>query len=56
MKTDQELKQTDPALCRVARENGTKARFSGKYVGEKSDGMYHCAIYDAPCGGALQTV
>ena len=41
MKTDKELKQTNPELYRVARENGTESRFSGKYVDEKSDGMYH---------------
>jgi len=47
MKTDKELKQTNPGLYKVARENGTEARFSGKYVDEKSDGMYHCAVCDA---------
>jgi hypothetical protein len=36
MKTDKELKQTNPKLYRIARENGTEARFSGKYVDEKN--------------------
>ena len=47
MKTDDELKKDNPDLYSVARENGTEARFAGKYVDEKSDGMYHCAVCDA---------
>ena len=48
MKTDEELKRDNPALYQVARENGTEAGFSGEYVNTKDDGMYHCAVCDAP--------
>lgn len=49
MKTDTELQKENPELYKVAREGGTEAPFKGKYVDEKSDGMYHCAV----CGAAL---
>ncbi len=45
-KTDKEL---SPELKRVAREGGTEAPFTGKYVKEHSLGMYKCAI----CGVEL---
>lgn len=48
MKTDEQLKKEDPALYKVAREGGTEAPFAGKYVHEKSNGMYHCAVCDSP--------
>ncbi len=32
---------------RVLRESGTEARFSGKYVNHKADGIYRCAACDA---------
>lgn len=48
MKTDEQLKQENPELYKVAREGGTEAPFKGKYVDEKKDGMYHCAVCDAP--------
>ena len=48
MKSDDELKRDNPALYEVARENGTEARFSGKYVATKDDGTYHCAVCEAP--------
>ncbi|MFT5036912.1 MAG: peptide-methionine (R)-S-oxide reductase [Candidatus Azotimanducaceae bacterium] len=47
MKTDQELKKENPELYRVARESGTEAPHKGKYVHEKSDGMYHCAVCES---------
>ena len=47
MKTDTELKRDNPELYTVARESGTEAAFKGKYVDEKADGMYHCAVCDA---------
>lgn len=49
MKSDHDLKIKNPELYKVAREKGTEAPFVGKYVDEKSDGMYHCAV----CGNAL---
>ena len=48
IKSDDELKQENPELYKVAREGGTEPAFAGKYVDEKSDGMYHCAVCDAP--------
>jgi len=47
MKTDEQLKMENPELYKIARENRTEARFKGKYVDEKADGMYHCAVCDA---------
>lgn len=49
MKTDEQLQQENPELYKVARKGGTEAPFKGKYVDEKSEGMYHCAI----CGAQL---
>jgi peptide-methionine (R)-S-oxide reductase len=46
MKHDNEL---DPELYRVAREKGTEAPFTGKYVDEHTEGMYACAV----CGKEL---
>jgi peptide methionine sulfoxide reductase MsrB len=48
MKTDEELKEENPELYRVAREGATEAPFAGEYVHEKTDGMYHCAVCGAP--------
>ncbi len=48
MKNDEQLKNESPELYKVAREGGTEAPFTGKYVNEKSGGMYHCAVCDAP--------
>lgn len=48
MKSDEELKKENPELYKVARESATERPFVGKYIDEKSDGMYHCAVCDAP--------
>ncbi len=48
MKTDEQIKQENPELYRVAREGGTERAFTGKYVNEKTTGMYHCAVCGAP--------
>jgi peptide-methionine (R)-S-oxide reductase len=48
MKTDDQLREENPALYKVARENDTEPAFVGKYVDAKTDGMYHCAVCDAP--------
>jgi peptide-methionine (R)-S-oxide reductase len=49
MRTDEEIKQSDPELYKIAREGGTEAPFTGKYVDEHAEGMYKCAI----CGNEL---
>lgn len=49
MKTDNQLQNENPELYKVARQSATEAPFEGKYVHEKSDGMYTCAV----CGAAL---
>lgn len=46
MKSDEEL---SPELRRVAREGGTEAPFTGKYVDMHEKGMYTCAV----CGTEL---
>src|SRR3989338_6548241 len=46
IKKDEEL---DIELYHVAREKGTEAPFSGKYVHTKEQGMYKCAV----CGAEL---
>jgi len=48
MKTDEELQRDNPELYRIARERGTEVSFTGEYVNTKEDGMYHCAVCDAP--------
>jgi len=49
MKTDEDLAKHNPELYRVARQGGTESPFTGKYIDEKSNGMYHCAV----CGAEL---
>ena len=46
MKSDEEL---DNELYKVAREKGTEAPFTGKYVNEHAQGVYACAV----CGTEL---
>ncbi len=46
MKKDNEL---SPELYRMAKEKGTEAPFSGKYVNSHEKGMYKCAV----CGAEL---
>jgi peptide-methionine (R)-S-oxide reductase len=38
-----------PEQYEVMRQGGTEPAFTGKYVNEKTDGMYHCAA----CGNVL---
>ena len=42
-------KELDPKLYKVAREKGTEAPFSGKYVFTKDKGKYKCLV----CGNSL---
>jgi peptide-methionine (R)-S-oxide reductase len=46
VKNDDEL---SPELYRVAREGGTEAPYTGKFVDSKEKGMYACAV----CGNKL---
>lgn len=46
VKKDSEL---SAELRHVAREGGTEAPFTGKYVDEQAEGMYKCAV----CGNQL---
>lgn len=48
IKTDEQLRKENPELYRVARENGTEAPMVGEYVHTTEDGVYHCAVCDAP--------
>ena len=48
MKTDEELQKENPELYRVARAGGTEAPEAGKYTHTKDEGMYRCAVCDAP--------
>jgi peptide-methionine (R)-S-oxide reductase len=51
MKVDKDelKKKLDPMTYEVTQEKGTEPPFTGKYVDEKSDGSYHCAV----CGQKL---
>jgi len=46
MKPDEKL---DPLLKKVARDGGTEAPYSGKYLKETAEGLYNCAV----CGNQL---
>lgn len=46
---EQWKEQLTPAEYHVLREGGTEAPFTGKYVDNHEDGMYHCRA----CGAAL---
>lgn len=48
MRDDETLKRENPDLYRIAREKGTEPPFTGRYVDAKNDGMYHCAVCNAP--------
>lgn len=43
------LQKENPELYRVAFEKGTEAPFVGKYLDNKEQGAYHCAV----CGAEL---
>ena len=47
MRSNDELKEENPKLYKVAREGNTEAPNKGKYVHTDRDGNYHCAVCDA---------
>ncbi len=49
MKDDKYLKDTEPELYHIAREQGTEPPNIGKYVNTHDKGMYVCAV----CGALL---
>jgi peptide-methionine (R)-S-oxide reductase len=49
VKTDEEWREElTPEQYDVLRRKGTEAPFTGKYVHNHDDGMYHCAACQAP--------
>lgn len=48
MNEEEIKKKLTPEQYAVAREKGTEALFSGKYVHEKRDGMYTCVVCGTP--------
>ncbi|OGF55212.1 MAG: peptide-methionine (R)-S-oxide reductase [Candidatus Fraserbacteria bacterium RBG_16_55_9] len=50
LKSEEEWRQVlTPEQYKVLRQKGTEAPFSGAYVHEEQEGMYHCAA----CGNPL---
>ncbi len=47
MKTDEQLRQENPELYKIAREGGTEMPGSSEYLHIDDDGMFHCAVCDA---------
>lgn len=45
---DDEIKNNNPELYRVARQRGTEAPFTGKLLHTKEDGVYTCAVCKNP--------
>lgn len=45
---DDEIKNKNPELYRVARKRGTEAPFTGKFVHTKDNGTYNCAVCSNP--------
>jgi peptide-methionine (R)-S-oxide reductase len=47
-KHDIKSESLSPELAYIARRKGTEPPFSGKYVHEKSEGTYKCAVCGTP--------
>lgn len=54
MKTDEQLQQKNPELHKVARQGGTEAPFSSEYLHLEDDGVFHCAVCNAPIFSTAQ--
>lgn len=48
MKSDEQLRKEHPDLYQVAREGGTERPGTSEYLHIDDDGVFHCAICDAP--------
>jgi len=48
MKSDKELRKSNPELYNVARNRGTESTFSSDYLHTDSAGTFHCAVCNAP--------
>ena len=48
MKDDHELQKENPELYRIARGGGTEAPFTSNLLHVDDDGIFHCAVCNAP--------
>ncbi|HEY0964590.1 MAG TPA: peptide-methionine (R)-S-oxide reductase MsrB [Candidatus Paceibacterota bacterium] len=48
MKTDEQLRDENPELYKVARESGTERPGTSEYLHVDDEGIFHCAICNAP--------
>jgi len=48
MRNDAELEKNNPSLYEVAKKGGTEPRFSSKFLKSDAEGIFHCAVCNAP--------